>query len=114
MPEADKAALGKLLESVTPESPVDDFVAVDLEFHKRIAQGARNSVLASLVENMSLPTARARVWRGMTEPRALIRTMEEHDAIRKAIVKGDADLARSWAAVHIGGIEAWLREALAA
>jgi hypothetical protein len=26
---------------------------------------------------------------------------------------GDADLARSWAAVHIAGIEAWLHTALA-
>ena len=113
MPTADKTALGKILESVTLESPVDDFVAVDLEFHRRIAQGAGNTVLASLVENMSLPTARARVWRGMTEPRSLARTMEEHDSILNAIVAGDAALARSWASVHIAGIEGWLREALA-
>ena len=38
------------------DSPVDDFVATDLEFHKKIALGAGNSVLASLVDNMSLPT----------------------------------------------------------
>lgn len=114
MREEEKAALSKLLDSVTPESPVEDFVAVDLEFHKRIAQGAGNTVLASLVENMSLPTTRARVWRGMTEPRALTRTIDEHDAINKAIATGDADLARAWAAVHISGIETWLREALAA
>jgi hypothetical protein len=29
-------------------------------------------------------------------------------------VNGDTSLARSWATVHIAGIEAWLREALAA
>jgi DNA-binding FadR family transcriptional regulator len=113
MPDDAKADLGKILDSVTVESPVEDFVATDLEFHKRIALGAGNAVLASLVENMSLPTARARVWRGMTEPRALERTMNEHRAIHKAIVKGDADLARSWATIHIAGIEDWLREALA-
>ena len=114
MPEKDKAELGSLLDGVTVDSPVDKFVAVDLEFHKRIALGACNSVLASLVENMSLPTARARVWRGMTEPRALERTINEHHAIHWAITAGDATLARSWATVHIAGIEAWLREALAA
>jgi GntR family transcriptional repressor for pyruvate dehydrogenase complex len=113
MPDKDKAELGELLDSVTVHSPVDEFVAADLEFHKRIALGACNSVLASLVENMSLPTARARVWRGMTEPRALERTINEHHAIHRAIVQGDATLARSWATVHIAGIEAWLREALA-
>ena len=68
------------------DSPVEDFVAADLEFHKKIAVGSGNSVLASLVDNMSLPTARARIWRGMTEPRALERTLAEHRAIYQAIV----------------------------
>ena len=112
MTDQDKAELGKILDSVSVNSPVEDFVATDLEFHRRIAQGSGNSVLASLVDNMSLPTARARVWRGMTEPRALERTMNEHRAIHKAITNKDADLAASWAMVHIAGIEEWLRTAL--
>jgi DNA-binding FadR family transcriptional regulator len=70
-------------------------------------------VLASLVDNMSLPTVRARVWRGMTQPRAQERTLAEHRAIYQAILAGDADLARSWATVHISGIETWLRTTLA-
>lgn len=113
MPEADKAAIGKILDAVTVDSPVEEFVATDLEFHKKIAQGSGNAVLASLVENMSAPTTRARVWRGMTEARSLERSMNEHRSIHKAIMDGDADLARSWAAVHIAGIEAWLHTALA-
>ena len=112
MSPEDKAELGKILDAVTVDSLVDDFVATDLEFHKKIAIGSGNSVLASLVDNMSLPTARARVWRGMTQPRALERTLAEHKAIHQAIVSGDADLARSWAMVHISGIESWLHTAL--
>jgi DNA-binding FadR family transcriptional regulator len=112
MSPEEKAELGKVLDAVTVESPVDDFVATDLEFHKKIAVGSGNSVLASLVDNMSLPTARARIWRGMTEPGALERTLAEHRAIHGAILAGDADLARSWATVHIGGIESWLRTTL--
>ena len=112
MTPEEKAELGKILDAVTVESPVDDFVATDLEFHKKIAVGSGNSVLASLVDNMSLPTARARIWRGMTEPGALERTLAEHRAIHGAILSGDADLARSWATVHIGGIESWLRTTL--
>jgi DNA-binding FadR family transcriptional regulator len=114
MSAAEKAELGMILDAVTVESPVDDFVATDLEFHKKIAVGSGNSVLASLVDNMSLPTARARIWRGMTEPLALERTLAEHRAIHGAILAGDADLARSWATVHIGGIESWLRTTLSA
>ena len=112
MTREQKDTLGKVLDAVTVDSPVDDFVATDLEFHKEIALGSGNTVLASLVDNMSLPTVRARVWRGMTQPRAQERTLAEHRAIYQAIVAGDADLARSWATVHISGIESWLRTTL--
>jgi GntR family transcriptional repressor for pyruvate dehydrogenase complex len=113
MSEEDRAELGKVLETVDVDTPVEELVAADLEFHRQIAVGARNPVLASLVDSMSAPTTRARVWRGMTEPRALERTLAEHQAIYRAIISKDADLARSWATVHIAGIESWLRTALA-
>lgn len=35
-----------------------------------------------------------------------------HYAIYSAILAGDADLARSWAMVHIAGIESCLRTTL--
>jgi GntR family transcriptional regulator, transcriptional repressor for pyruvate dehydrogenase complex len=113
MSDEDKAQLENILDAVDVNSPVDDFVAADLEFHKKIAIGSGNSVLASLVDNMSRPTARARVWRGMTQPHALERTLGEHRAIYRAIVNRDPELARSWATVHIAGIESWLRTTLA-
>jgi GntR family transcriptional regulator, transcriptional repressor for pyruvate dehydrogenase complex len=113
MPDDDRIELGKLLDAADADWQVEDFVAADLEFHRKIAVGSRNAVLASLVDNMSAPTTRARVWRGMTEPRAQERTLAEHRAIYQAIMNRDADLARSWATVHISGIESWLRTALA-
>ena len=39
--------------------------------------------------------------------------MIEHRAIYQAIMNGDSDLARSWATVHISGIESWLHATLA-
>jgi GntR family transcriptional regulator, transcriptional repressor for pyruvate dehydrogenase complex len=113
MSDEDRVELGKVLQTVDVSTPVEELVAADLEFHRQIALGARNSVLASLVDSMSAPTTRARVWRGMTEPRALERTLAEHEAIYKAIMSRDADLARSWATVHIAGIDSWLRTVLA-
>ena len=113
MPDEDRIELGKVLDAADASAPVDEFVAADMEFHRLIAVGSGNSVLASLVDNMSVPTTRARVWRGMTEPRAQERTLAEHRAIFKAVMTRDADLARSWAIVHIAGIESWLRTALA-
>ena len=38
MSPEEKAELGKILDAVTVESPVDDFVATDLEFHKKIGR----------------------------------------------------------------------------
>jgi GntR family transcriptional regulator, transcriptional repressor for pyruvate dehydrogenase complex len=113
MPDEDRTELSKVLDATDASSPVEEFVAADMEFHRLIAIGSGNSVLASLVDNMSVPTARARIWRGMTEPRAQERTLSEHRAICQAIMNRDADLARSWATVHIAGIESWLRTALA-
>jgi GntR family transcriptional repressor for pyruvate dehydrogenase complex len=113
MPDEDRIELGKVLDAADANAPVEEFVEADMEFHRLIAVGSCNAVLASLVDNMSVPTARARVWRGMTEPRAQERTLAEHRAIYKAIISRDADLARSWAIVHIAGIESWLRTALA-
>jgi GntR family transcriptional repressor for pyruvate dehydrogenase complex len=113
MPDQDRIELGKVLDATDADAPVEAFVQADLEFHRQIAVGSGNSVLASLVDNMSLPTTRARVWRGVTEPRAQERTLAEHRSIYRAIMNKDADLARSWATVHISGIESWLRTALA-
>ncbi len=113
MPDEDRVELGKVLDAADASAPVDEFVAADMEFHRLIAVGSGNSVLASLVDNISVPTARAREWRGMTEPRAQERTLAEHRAIYQAIMNRDPDLARSTAIVHIAGIESWLRTALA-
>lgn len=112
MSDDERVELGKVLEIADVSGPVDELVAADLEFHRKIALGAHNSVLASLVDNMSAPTIRARVWRGVTEPRALERTLDEHREIYRAIMSRDPDLARSWATLHIAGIESWLRTAL--
>jgi DNA-binding FadR family transcriptional regulator len=113
MPDRDRAALGALVEAASASMPVEEFVAADMEFHRLIAAGSGNAVLASLVDKMSVPTARVRVWRGVTEPQARERTLAEHQAIYLAIVQRDAELARSSATVHIAGIESWLQTALA-
>jgi len=114
MSDEDRIELGKVLASADIDTPVEELVAADLEFHRQIALGANNPVLASLVDNMSAPTTRARVWRGMTERGSLERTLAEHRAIYDAILARDGELARSWATVHVAGIESWLRTTLAA
>jgi DNA-binding FadR family transcriptional regulator len=110
-PTIDQVA--EILGRANADSPVEDLVKADVEFHRAIALAAGNSVLASLIESLSAPTQRARVWRGMTQEGALQRTLDEHQAIFGAIVRHDPEMARTWATVHVAGVEEWLRNALA-
>lgn len=112
MTEEDVAQLEKLLEEVDESPTVEALVANDLEFHRRIALGSGNPVLCSLIDSLSGPTTRARVWRGLTQENAVTKTREQHRAIYEAIAGREPELARSWATVHIFGVEQWLRNAL--
>jgi DNA-binding FadR family transcriptional regulator len=110
--DAELEELGKLLDSLGESPSADELVANDLEFHRRIVACSGNSVLSSLVETMSAPTTRARVWRGLTQAGAWERTLAEHRAILHAMVLRDAEAARSWSTVHIASVEQWLAEVL--
>ncbi len=104
----DSDGLRKLLDSPGPAPDAEELVANDLEFHRRIAACSGNSVLYSLLETLSRPTTRARVWRGLTQPDAIARTLAEHRAILDALTSHDPEVARSWSTVHIASVEQWL------
>ena len=112
MSDDEIAELGALLDALDEEADIEKFIATDLEFHRRIAVGSGNTVLCSLIESLSGPTTRARIWRGLTQEAAVARTREQHGAICEAIASRQPELARSWATVHVAGVEEWLRRAL--
>jgi DNA-binding FadR family transcriptional regulator len=97
------------VDSLGPTPSTEELVANDLEFHRRIVSVAGNSVLASLLESMSGPTTRARIWRGLTQSGTTQRTLTEHRAILDALAAHEPEIARSWATVHIAGVELWLK-----
>ncbi|WP_031469703.1 FadR/GntR family transcriptional regulator [Sciscionella sediminilitoris] len=105
--------LRTVLDAVDESPTVEELVQNDLEFHRLIADGSGNTVLSSMLDGISGPTARARVWRGITEEDAVRRTHEQHEMIYAAIAARQPDLARSWATVHVAGVEQWLRSTLA-
>ncbi|MET9393878.1 FadR/GntR family transcriptional regulator [Streptomyces sp. NPDC006624] len=105
-------ALTARLDGLGDDPSVEDLVACDLEFHRDIVRAAGNSVLCSLLDGLSGPTTRARIWRGLTQEDAVSRTLHEHRAILAALRDRDAEAARSWATVHIASVEHWLRSAL--
>jgi GntR family transcriptional repressor for pyruvate dehydrogenase complex len=108
----DDATLDELevvLERTSGSSTVEELVATDLEFHRVIAAVAGNSALGAVLESLSGPTQKMRVWRGIEQDGALDRTIAEHRAILDALRRHDAELARSLATVHVAGVEEWLR-----
>ncbi|MEV8306327.1 FadR/GntR family transcriptional regulator [Streptomyces flavidovirens] len=110
--EAELDELSAQLDALGSHPSVEELVASDLEFHRRIVRGSGNSVLCSLLDGLSGPTTRARVWRGLTQEDAVSRTLHEHRAILAALRDRDAEAARSWATVHIASVEQWLRSTL--
>ncbi len=112
MSDEDIEGLREVLDGLSEDLTLEEVVANDLEFHRRIAAGSGNAVLSSLIEGLSGPTTRARIWRGLTEEGAIRRTSEQHRAIFDAIAGRRPDLAEAWAKVHVAGVEQWLRETL--
>lgn len=99
-----------LLKGVNPLLTGPVLLHLDAMGHSDAVGG--NPVIGSLLDGLSGPTQRARVWRGLTQAGAVERTMAEHRAIVDAIASREPEVARSWSTVHIAGIETWLRQAL--
>jgi GntR family transcriptional repressor for pyruvate dehydrogenase complex len=104
--------LSDLVAAMPSCESVEELVENDLAFHRAIAAGSGNPVIAKLLESVSGRTIRARVWRGITDRGAIDRTVAEHRAILDALEHHSPDLARSWMTAHVASVEAWLERAL--
>jgi GntR family transcriptional repressor for pyruvate dehydrogenase complex len=102
-------SLRRQIASVDERTSVEGLVAHDLEFHAAIVEAAGNSYMTTLTESLSGKTARARIWRGLTQENSVSRTLAEHKAIVDAIANHDSQLAEALTVAHISGVEQWLR-----
>ena len=105
-------ALRATMENIDDSTSVEQLVEHDLIFHRLITSASDNSYLASVLDALSSSTVRARIWRGLTQEKAVDRTLSEHASIIEALERGDAELAKALLTVHISGVEHWLRQAL--
>jgi GntR family transcriptional regulator, transcriptional repressor for pyruvate dehydrogenase complex len=113
MTGADIAHLRELLAQVDGVPSVDELVANDIVFHRYICERSGNAYLTRMLDALSSSTLRARVWRGLTQEGSVQRTLTEHRAIVDALEVGDTDLVAAQMTVHVSGVAAWLRRALA-
>ncbi len=105
-------ALRATMDGIDETTEIEELVAHDLEFHRIICRAAGNQYLGSLLDALSSSTVRARIWRGLTQDKAVAHTLAEHEAIADSLERGDAELTRALLTVHVSGVEAWLRQSL--
>lgn len=102
---AELEHLRSLLEPDPSAQPASELVQRDWEFHHVIARISGNEMLVALLDGLTAPTMRMRIWRGLSVPGILDRTLVEHRAILDALAANDVDLARSTAMVHVAAVE---------
>ncbi len=110
--EAELDALQAAIHSPEVEASPEEVLRFDIEFHRLVGEASGNAVLASLIQGLSAPTNRARIWRGRTLPGAQERTAREHQAVLDALRAHEPDLASAAMTAHVAGVETWLRTAL--
>ena len=108
--EDDYVALEACLERMDSAETTQAFIAADEEFHRIIVTASGNSTLASLIQNLSGGTLRARLWVAATEQGAIETTRQRHRDILEALREGDAELARAADLIHLSEGEVWLRK----
>jgi GntR family transcriptional regulator, transcriptional repressor for pyruvate dehydrogenase complex len=101
--------LAACLERMDAAETTQAFIDSDLEFHRIIVSACGNATLASLIQNLSGGTLRARLWRAINERGAVDSTRELHHDIYRALVARDPNLAAAADLIHLADGERWLR-----
>jgi len=97
-----------VLEAMDAAETTQAFIAADTEFHGIIVAASGNSTLASLIQNLSGGTLRARIWRSVIEQDAIEVTKRRHWDIYSALRDGDAERARAADLIHLSEGVRWL------
>ena len=82
----------------------------DIAFHRIIAQGGGNPVLAALIDALGGRTMRDRLRRSISQPGADETAHREHLSILAALTARDSDRARTRMAAHLFTVEDYLLE----
>ena len=85
------------------------FVEADTAFHRVILSACGNATLASLIENLSTGTVRARMWQSVISRDAIEATIASHRAIHRALLARDADTAAAADLMHLTIAAEWLQ-----
>jgi len=107
--DEDFVRLEQSLQQMENAQGVPAFIEADTEFHRIILAACGNAALASLIQNLSGTTLRARLWQSLVERSATAATLASHRSIYTALVARDAEMAAAADLIHLGIAEEWLR-----
>ncbi len=110
----DLAALERCLAAMDAAETTQAFIAADAEFHGIIVAASGNSTLASLIQNLSGGTLRARIWRSVIEQGVIEVTKRRHWDIYSALRDRDAERARAADLIHLSEGVRWLEQLIEA
>lgn len=74
---------------------------VDFAFHRELAEIAANPILAALLDALSQPTKRTRLWQSLHRSGRVVAAHQEHETIFEAVRAGDSHFARAAMYTHI-------------
>jgi GntR family transcriptional repressor for pyruvate dehydrogenase complex len=111
--EDDLRRLEERLHEMESADGVQAFIDADAAFHSVILDACGNATLASLIQNLSSGTLRARMWQTIVARGAVEATLASHRNIYNALVARDAETAAAADVMHLAIAEEWLRSMLA-
>ena len=110
--EEDFQRLEECLRRMETADSEPAFIEADTAFHRVILDACGNATLASLVQNLSSGTMRARMWQSIVARGAVEATLASHRSIYNALRARDADTAAAADLMHLAIAEEWLRKVL--
>jgi GntR family transcriptional regulator, transcriptional repressor for pyruvate dehydrogenase complex len=110
--DEDFEQLAECIRQMEAADSVQAYIEADTAFHRVILSACGNATLASLIENLSSGTLRARLWQSLVSRDAIEATIASHRAIHRALVAHDAETAAAADVMHLAIAEEWLRTLL--
>jgi GntR family transcriptional regulator, transcriptional repressor for pyruvate dehydrogenase complex len=107
--DSDFERLADCLRRMEDADDAPAFIEADTDFHKVILDACGNATLASLIENLSSGTVRARLWRSLVARGATESTLASHVSIYDALLARDGERAAAADVMHLVASEEWLR-----
>jgi len=105
----DFERLGDCLGRMETADSVPAFIEADTAFHRVILDACGNAALASLIQNLSSGTLRARLWQSVVAQGAVEATLASHRRIYDALLARDEEMAAAADVMHLAIAEEWLR-----